>query len=52
MDTKRIPLRRRFSGREMRAILNRRTQLPEPFEGGVFDDGFVEAHRDRRVACK
>ena len=23
---------------------DRIAQLPEPFEGGVFDNGFVEAH--------
>ena len=41
---KRIPLRRRFPGRELRTVPDRITQLPEPFERGVFDDGFVEAH--------
>ena len=41
---KRIPLRRRFTGREMRPVPDRIAQLPEPFEGGVFDDGFVEGH--------
>jgi hypothetical protein len=26
--------------------------LPEPCESVVFDDGFVEAHQDRRFASK
>ena len=39
---KRIPLRRRFAGREVRPVPDRIAQLPEPVEGGVFDDGFVE----------
>jgi hypothetical protein len=46
---KRIPFRSRFTGREMRPMpdLPRlRDQLPEAFEGGVFDDGFVEAHEN------
>jgi hypothetical protein len=38
---KRIPLRRRFTGRDVRPVPDRIAQLPEPFEGGVFDDGFV-----------
>lgn len=41
---KRSPLRRRFARRKLRAVPDRITQLAEPFKGGVFDDGFVEAH--------
>jgi hypothetical protein len=41
---KRIPFRRRFTGRNLRPVPDRIAQLPEPFEGRVFDDGFVEAH--------
>ena len=33
-----------LTGREMRPVPDRIAQLPEPFEGGVFDDGFVETH--------
>ena len=50
----RSPARRQFTGRELRPAPERIAQLPdlsaealakeEPFEGGVFDDGFVEAH--------
>ena len=42
--TKSLTLRRRFPGREYRAVPNAMAQLPEPFESRVFDDGFVEAH--------
>lgn len=35
------------TGREMRPVADRIAQLPEPFEGGVFDDGFVEAHEQK-----
>ena len=31
-----------FTGREMRPVPDRIVQLPEPFEGRVFDDGFVQ----------
>ena len=37
-------LRRRFTGREVGAVADGVAQIPEPFEGGVFDDRFVEAH--------
>jgi hypothetical protein len=30
--------------REMRPVPDRIAELPEPFEGGVFDHGFVQAH--------
>jgi hypothetical protein len=33
-----------FTGREVRPVPDRIAQFPKPFEGGVFDDGFVEAH--------
>ncbi len=33
---------------EVRPVLDRVAQLAEPFEGGVFDDGFVEDHGFRR----
>jgi hypothetical protein len=39
--TKRIPLRRRFTRRELRPVPDRIGQVLEPFEGGVFNDGFV-----------
>jgi hypothetical protein len=29
---------------ELRPVPDRIAQLPEPFEGGVFDDGFIEVH--------
>ena len=40
----RSPLRRRFTGRKLRPMADRVTQFPEPFQGGVFDEGFVEDH--------
>ncbi len=40
----RSPLRRCFTGRELRPMPDRIAQFPKPFEGGVFEDGFVEAH--------
>lgn len=33
------------TGFGLRLVPDRIAQLPEPFEGGVFDDGFVEGHR-------
>ena len=33
-----------FTRREMRPVPDRIAQLPKPFEGGIFDDGFVEGH--------
>ena len=39
-----IALSRRFTGQEMRPVPDCIAQLLERFEGGVFDDGFVEAH--------
>jgi len=41
---KRIPFRSRFTGHEMRPVPDRIAELPKPFEGGVFDDGLVQAH--------
>ncbi len=41
---KRIPLRRRFTGRELRPVTDRLPHRPKPFQRGVFDDGFVESH--------
>ena len=41
---KRIPLYRRFTGRELRPVSDRVAQLPEPRQGGAFDDGFVEGN--------
>lgn len=41
---KRIPFRRRFTGRDLRSVPDRIAQLPEPSQGDVFDDGFGEAH--------
>ena len=41
---KRVPLGRRFAGRDVRAVADRIAQFLEPGQGGVFDGGFVEAH--------
>lgn len=43
---KRIPLRRQLSRGHMRPVSDRLAQLLEPFEGRVFDGGFVEAHNN------
>ena len=42
---KRIALRRRFARSHLRAVAYRITKLPEPRQGGVFDDGFGEVHK-------
>jgi len=51
---KRIPLRRRFTGRELRPVPDRIAQLPDlsaaawakagPLERGIFDHRFGEGH--------
>ena len=41
------PLRRRFTGREIRPVPDRIAQLSEPGKGGVFDGGLVKAHAVR-----
>ena len=33
---------------ELRPVPDHMAQLPEPFQGVVFDDGFVEAHGNSR----
>ena len=35
---------RQFTGRELRPVPDRIAQRSEPFERGIFDDGFVERH--------
>ena len=37
---------------DLSAVVQRTGTKEEPFEGGVFDDGFVETHQDRRFASK
>ena len=48
--SKRIRLPRRFTGRELRPVPDGIAQLPEPRQGGVFEDGFVEAYGVWRTA--
>lgn len=49
---KRIARRRWFTGCELWPVSDRIAQLPELFEGGVFDDGFVEAHELGGSSCQ
>ena len=37
---------------DLSAVVQLSGTKEEPFEGGVFDDGFVEAHRDWRFVPK
>lgn len=45
-----VLLRRRGTKREPWPVPDRIAQIPEPFEGGVIDDGFVEEHSVYTIA--